>query len=103
MGNQDLLNKVKMYAADLERELRGAIDDKVTWENVSRGTHQALGAYAGLAVITIQEQMGLQEAEYSIQIYGKVLMKLCVAFPEIKSLDTFYEQFPHLRPEGKNE
>ena len=99
MENQDLLPRLRQYASGLEDELKGAFKDKATWTNVSNGMHRSLGAYAGLQIITTQEREGLQEACYSIRNYGRALVKFYQAFPEIKTIDELYAQFPDLKQE----
>ena len=99
MENLDLLARLRQYASGLEDELKGAFEDKATWNNVSKGVHRSLGAYAGLQAITIQERTGLQDACYSIRNYGRALVKFYQAFPEIKTIDELYAQFPDLKQE----
>ena len=99
MENQDLLPRLRQYASGLEDELKGAFEDKVIWNNVSKGAMRSLGAYAGLHTITIQEQIGIQDAYYSIRYYGRALVKFYQTFPEIKTIDELYAQFPDLKQE----
>lgn len=103
MENQDLLSRLKEYATGLERELREAIETKATWDKVSRGGSQSLGAYAGLYTITIQEREGHMYSGQRIEFYGEMLVKLYESFPEVKTVAEFYQEFPNLKSEDEND
>lgn len=103
MENQDLFSRLKEYATGLEGELRGAIEDKATWDTVSRGMHRSLGAYTGLQTITIQEREGHMYSGQRIEFYGEMLVKLYESFPEVKTVAEFYQEFPDLKLEDKND
>ncbi len=95
MENQDLFSRLKEYATGLEGELKSAMESKEMW------TRTASAPYIGGK--SIQERFGIQDTEYSIRVYSKVLTRLYEAFPEVKTVAEFYQEFPNLKFGDEND